>query len=248
MRRAVVILVLAIAVIGGFTGGLAWLLNDPSPPPGASRGERLYYAYCAECHGRDGRGSWRAWLFLLQPGDLTDRVRMASHSDQYLFDIIKQGGAPFGRPGMPAFGYHLPDDSIRALVEHLRTLPPDGRDRAGSPAPPGSAAALDAEGDEAVAFLADGQPQAVARPQPEPIDQVGIDGDGHLFHRGHAEPRNGLVTDEDEIRRGTGDDLALHLVGGGPQDRPPQARREGDEQPGEQEREAPARAGGRVQP
>ncbi|HEX9822370.1 MAG TPA: cytochrome c [Methylomirabilota bacterium] len=123
MRRAVVILALAIAGIGAFTGGLAWLLNDPQPPAGASRGERLYYAYCVECHGRDGRGSWRAALFLLRPGNLADPTRMATHSDQYLFDIIKHGGAPLGRPGMPAFGYHLGDDDIRILVAFLRTLP-----------------------------------------------------------------------------------------------------------------------------
>lgn len=123
MRRAVVILALAIAGIGAFTGGLAWLLNDPRPPAGASRGERLYYAYCVECHGRDGRGSWRAALFLLRPGNLADPTRMATHSDQYLFDIIKHGGAPLGRPGMPAFGYHLSDDDIRILVAFLRTLP-----------------------------------------------------------------------------------------------------------------------------
>jgi mono/diheme cytochrome c family protein len=123
MRRAVAILALAIAGIGGFTGGLAWLLNDPPPPAGASRDERLYYAYCAECHGRDGRGSWRAALFLLRPGNLADSARMSAHSDQYLFDVIKHGGAPLGRPGMPAFGYHLSDDDIRALVAYLRTLP-----------------------------------------------------------------------------------------------------------------------------
>jgi mono/diheme cytochrome c family protein len=122
MRRPLVALAVAIAVIGGFTIGLAWLLNDPVPPAGASRGERLYYAYCVECHGRDGHGSWRAALFLLRPGNLADRQRMASHTDQYLFDIIKHGGAPFGRPGMPAFGYHLSDDDLRTLVAHLRTL------------------------------------------------------------------------------------------------------------------------------
>jgi mono/diheme cytochrome c family protein len=122
MRRSLVALAVAIALIGSFTGGLAWLLNDPPPPAGASRGERLYYAYCLECHGRDGRGSWRAALFLLRPGDLADRQRMASHTDQYLFDIIKHGGAPVGRPGMPAFGYHLGDDDIQALAAYLRTL------------------------------------------------------------------------------------------------------------------------------
>jgi mono/diheme cytochrome c family protein len=123
MRRPLVALAVAIAVIGGFTGGLAWLLTDPRPPAGASRDERLYYAYCVQCHGRDGRGSWRAALFLLRPGNLADGERMASHTDQYLFEIIKHGGSPVGRPGMPAFGYHLSDEDIRTLVVYLRTLP-----------------------------------------------------------------------------------------------------------------------------
>ena len=122
MRRGVASLAVAIAGIGLFAGGLAWLLNDPPPPAGAARGERLYYAYCVECHGRDGRASWRAALFLLRPGNLADRVRMSSHADPYLADIIKHGGSPLGRPGMPAFGYHLSDDDIQALVAYLRTL------------------------------------------------------------------------------------------------------------------------------
>jgi mono/diheme cytochrome c family protein len=122
MRRGLVMLVVAVAGLGLFAGGLAWLLNDPRPPAGAPRGERLYYAYCVECHGRDGRGSWRAALFLLRPGSLADASRMATHTDQYLFDVIKHGGAPVGRPGMPAFGYHLSDDDIHTLVAYLRTL------------------------------------------------------------------------------------------------------------------------------
>jgi len=121
MRRALVILGAAIVGIGIFTAGLAWLLTDPRPPAGASRGERLYYAYCVECHGVDGRGSWRAALFLLKPGNLAERSR--GESDRYLFDIIKQGGSPIGRPGMPAFGYHMSDADIELLVGYIRTLP-----------------------------------------------------------------------------------------------------------------------------
>ena len=120
MRRALVILGAAIAGIGIFTAGLAWLLTDPRPPAGASRGERLYYAYCVECHGVDGRGSWRAALFLLKPGDLAQRSR--GETERYLFDIIKQGGSPIGRPGMPAFGYHVRDADIEILVAYIRTL------------------------------------------------------------------------------------------------------------------------------
>jgi cytochrome c oxidase cbb3-type subunit III len=121
MRRALVSLGAAIVGIGIFTGGLAWLLTDPRPPAGTSRGERLYYAYCVECHGVDGRGSWRAALFLLKPGNLAERSRR--ESDRYLFDIIKHGGAPIGRPGMPAFGSQLSDADIEMLVAYIRSLP-----------------------------------------------------------------------------------------------------------------------------
>src|SRR6266704_1554369 len=54
MRRGVVILVAAVAAIGILAGGLGWLLTDVRPPAGASRAERLFYAYCAECHGTVG--------------------------------------------------------------------------------------------------------------------------------------------------------------------------------------------------
>lgn len=109
-----------LVAIAAFTGGLAWLLDTPTPPSGASRGARLYYAYCVTCHGTDGGGSWQAMLFLIRPGDLADAARMSQHADRYLFDIIKHGGAPFGRPGMPAFGYHLGDADLDALVVHIR--------------------------------------------------------------------------------------------------------------------------------
>jgi mono/diheme cytochrome c family protein len=117
-----VALALAIAAIGVFTGGLAWLLDTPKPPPGADRAERVFYAFCASCHGVDGRGSWRAALFLVRPGDLTDQARLRTVSDAYLFDLIKHGGAPIGRPGMPAFGSTLSDEDIRLLVEYVRRL------------------------------------------------------------------------------------------------------------------------------
>ena len=122
MRRSLLALAAAIAGIGLFAGGLAWLLNPPRPPAGASRGERLYYAYCADCHGEDGRGSWRALLFLRRPGDLAAPERGRAYTDEYLFTIIKHGGDVLGKPGMPAFR-HLPDEDVRALVEFLRALP-----------------------------------------------------------------------------------------------------------------------------
>jgi mono/diheme cytochrome c family protein len=122
VRRPLLGLAVALAAIGLVTGGLAWLLNDPRPAPGAAPGERLYYAYCVTCHGEDGQGSWRAALFLMRPVDLTDPSRVPRYTRRYLVDLITHGGAPIGRPGMPAFGSQVSDAEIEALVRHVRGL------------------------------------------------------------------------------------------------------------------------------
>lgn len=104
-------------------GSVFGLLLLPHPvPKTASPAQRLYLTHCAECHGADGRGSWRASLFLLRPGNLADPGLIASRSDEYLADLVKDGGAPIGKPGMPAFGYHLSNEEIRSLVSYVRTL------------------------------------------------------------------------------------------------------------------------------
>jgi mono/diheme cytochrome c family protein len=122
MRRPLATLVVVLAAVGAFTGGLAWLLDTPKAPPGASRAERLYLGLCATCHGADGQGSWRAALFMVRPGSLADAERLGRRSDQYLWDIIKHGGAPIGRPGMPAFGGTISEAEIEELVRYVRGL------------------------------------------------------------------------------------------------------------------------------
>ena len=104
---------------------LALLLLPHPVPRNATPAQRLYLRYCAECHAANGHGSWRAALFLLRPGDLSNPRTLGPLSDEYLFDLIKQGGASFGTPGMPAFGYHLSDEQIRELVRYIRTLARD---------------------------------------------------------------------------------------------------------------------------
>jgi mono/diheme cytochrome c family protein len=107
----------------GVSGGRGGL---PTPPPPArappTKGEALYLALCATCHGADGKGSWRAALFLVRPGDLSNPLTMGGRSDKYLFDLVKHGGAPIGRPGMPAFGSTLTDEQIAEVVRYARGL------------------------------------------------------------------------------------------------------------------------------
>lgn len=234
-RRAVTALLVVLVAIGFFTGGLAWLLDTPAPPPGASRAERLYSAFCAACHGAHGRGSWQAVLFLIRPGDLSDPARMSQYSDRYLFDIIKHGGAPLGRPGMPGFGFHLSDADIEALVRYVRGLSaPSTAIRSGE--------CLDPEEGELPVHLADYQPHAIARPGAARVEQRGVGQDRHQLHRIHAEGGHGFVPDEDHVRRRPRDDLSPHLVGGRPDDRAPEAGGEGRQQDGEERRQKPAGA------
>jgi hypothetical protein len=61
--------------------------------------------------------------------DLTDAAYVRTLTDDYLFQIIKQGGASLGKPGMPSWGRELDDPEIRDLVLHIRSL-------AAAPRPP----------------------------------------------------------------------------------------------------------------
>ena len=104
-------------------GSVLVLLFMPHPvPKTATTVQRAYLTRCATCHGANGRGSWRATIYFIRPGDLTDRDAMSRLSDDFLFGLTKNGGATIGMPGMPAFGYHLTDPEIRALVTHVRML------------------------------------------------------------------------------------------------------------------------------
>jgi cytochrome c oxidase cbb3-type subunit III len=121
--RAKWILVILAPTLLLLGGSLLALLFLPHPvPKNATPVQRAYLSNCASCHGANGHGSWRATIFLIRPRDLTDKKAMAQLPDEYVFNLIKNGGATIGKPGMPAFGYHLTDDQIRALVAYVRTL------------------------------------------------------------------------------------------------------------------------------
>jgi len=92
------------------------------PTDTQGRDHILYLQHCASCHGASGKGSWRAWLFLVRPGNLADSKQMDTLSDQYLFDLIKHGGSPSGKPGMPSFSFQLTDEEIREIIAYVRTL------------------------------------------------------------------------------------------------------------------------------
>ena len=120
VRWLLIIIGPALALV---IGSVLALLFVPHPvPKDATPAQRVYLTSCAECHGANGRGSWRATVLLLRAPDLAEPRALAPLSDEYLRDLIKNGGATIGKPGMPAFGYHLSDEQIREVVRYLRTL------------------------------------------------------------------------------------------------------------------------------
>ena len=127
-RRSLLVLA-AVGVLAVNAIVVVAFLPEPAPPPSASPTERLYFLRCVSCHGTGGTGSWRATFFLIRPGNLADSRRMAALPDQYLFDIIKHGGATIGKPGMPGFGFHLSDAEISELVSYVRSLSAPGSPR-----------------------------------------------------------------------------------------------------------------------
>jgi cytochrome c oxidase cbb3-type subunit 3 len=88
----------------------------------AVRARQQYDAYCAECHGRDGRGDGpTAIAQRVQPRDFADCDLMAKISDLKMIDVIKNGGYANGMsPDMPAWKYAFSDEDIKGLADRIR--------------------------------------------------------------------------------------------------------------------------------
>jgi len=118
MRVALIILsFLAFLFVSAGLGG-AQAKGD------AKAGKAKYDQLCGGCHGTSGKGDGPAAGGLNpKPQDHTNGKYMNTLTDQYLFDIIKNGGVGIKKsPLMPAWGNTLKDDDVRNLVAYIRSL------------------------------------------------------------------------------------------------------------------------------
>ncbi|MGH7313314.1 MAG: cytochrome c3 family protein [Candidatus Rokuibacteriota bacterium] len=117
-------------------GAAALTRGDAAAPPGgdAGTGRVLYVRTCAPCHGESGQGDGpSATAFATKPSDLTDGRLMNPLPDEFLMNVIMNGGPAEGlAPTMPPFRGHLGDEQARQVVTYLRTLaqPPLSPDQA----------------------------------------------------------------------------------------------------------------------
>ena len=102
---------------------------DPADTVQVARGQAVYAAQCARCHGvnLEGQPSWRVQL---PNGRLPAPPHDASghtwhHRDADLFGITKQGIGPYAPAGyqsdMPVFGGVLSDADIAAVLAFIKS-------------------------------------------------------------------------------------------------------------------------------
>ena len=84
--------------------------------------ESRFTIRCAMCHGQSGKGDGPAAASLKpKPQDHSDAEYMSGLTNDYMFKIIKQGGAAVGKaPTMPAHSGTLSDDDIWNVIAYIR--------------------------------------------------------------------------------------------------------------------------------
>ena len=124
---ALVLLPLALALLTACT--------SPSPydPAVVARGEELFAANCATCHGAGGEGQpdWHITKDdgTLPPPPLNGDGHTWHHGDGLLYRIVRNGGEEFEDPrfgsfksAMPGFGERFSHDDIVAVLTYVKSL------------------------------------------------------------------------------------------------------------------------------
>ncbi len=94
----------------------------PAEADSLSRGQAIYEAQCASCHGETGMGDGPV-AESLDPPPAPVAHTSCRLSDAYLFWRIHDGGVQWGT-AMPPFGEALSEEDIWHVINYLRSLEP----------------------------------------------------------------------------------------------------------------------------
>jgi mono/diheme cytochrome c family protein len=130
MTARLVVLVLPVVTLVGCGQGF----GDPRDAAQVTRGQALYSAHCASCHGAklEGQPDWKKRLpngrLPAPPHDADGHTW--HHPDSVLFDITKRGAsAVVGRgheSDMPPFAGVMSDEDIWSILAFIKSSwPPD---------------------------------------------------------------------------------------------------------------------------
>lgn len=95
--------------------------NKTQIQPNVNLGKLVYSTRCVLCHGKTGQGDGRMSEILKSPSPAN--LVKSQKPDDYLYQIISQGGESIGRSAhMPPWGDQLTDREINSLVIFLKHL------------------------------------------------------------------------------------------------------------------------------
>lgn len=114
----VVVLLSGAALAGGFE-----LKGD------AKKGEAQFKTLCVSCHGEKGDGAGPAGAALTpKPTNFTDAANSARLTDEYVYKVIKEGGAAVGKsPLMISWSASLKDDELRNVAAYVLAFKPGAK-------------------------------------------------------------------------------------------------------------------------
>ena len=125
---ALVVLLLALVLLTSCTSP-----GHGFDPAVVSRGQEVFAANCATCHGAGGEGqaNWHIEKDdgTLPPPPLNGDGHTWHHGDGLLYRVVSKGGQEFEDPrfssfksAMPAFGDQLSHDEIVAVLTYVKSL------------------------------------------------------------------------------------------------------------------------------
>jgi mono/diheme cytochrome c family protein len=87
----------------------------------ARHGQAIFLQYCQGCHGPDGRGGGKG--FMPHVGPLARKGYIETLPDEYLADVIAEGGAAAGKSAfMPSWKNTLSQQDIADVIAFIRTF------------------------------------------------------------------------------------------------------------------------------
>ncbi|MBM4777188.1 MAG: cytochrome c [Archangiaceae bacterium] len=90
----------------------------------AAKGAAKYKELCVSCHGETGKGDGVAAAALTpKPANFTDAAHAATVTDEYILNMIKEGGAANGKsPLMASWKAALKEDELQNVAAFVRSL------------------------------------------------------------------------------------------------------------------------------
>jgi mono/diheme cytochrome c family protein len=130
-------IILAVVVGAVAVGAVAWLVvsdrRDKAPALDAravARGQAVYQANCASCHGPKGEGApnWQSQNAdgTLPPPPHDSTGHTWHHGDGFLYRYVREGGKAFEtvagfKSAMPAFGDRLTEAQVVDVLTYLKS-------------------------------------------------------------------------------------------------------------------------------